>query len=34
MKRMNGIGRGLWILTACIAIYNISVADNKIDAAG
>lgn len=34
MKRMNGIGRGLWILTACIAIYNISAADNKIDAAG
>ena len=31
---MNGIGRGLWVLTACLAIYNVSNAENKLDAAG
>ncbi|NOQ63087.1 MAG: hypothetical protein GQ582_01080 [Methyloprofundus sp.] len=28
------IGKGLWLLTACVAIYNVSVADNKIKTAG
>lgn len=33
-SRLGKVGKGLWILTACIAIYNVSVADNKIKAAG
>lgn len=33
-KRMAGIGRGLWVLTALLAIYNVSNSENKIDAAG
>lgn len=33
-KRMAGIGRGLWVLTALLAIYNVSNAENKVDAAG
>lgn len=32
--RLGNIGRGLWVLTACLAIYNVSVADNKTKAAG
>jgi hypothetical protein len=32
--RLGKIGKGLWILTACVAIYNVSVANNKVKAAG
>lgn len=32
--RLGNIGRGLWVLTACMAIYNVSVSDNKAKAAG
>ncbi|MCA9710648.1 MAG: hypothetical protein KDK70_32700, partial [Myxococcales bacterium] len=32
--RMGALGRGLWVLTAVIAIYNISTAEHKVHAAG
>lgn len=34
VRRMGAAGKGLWILTVGIAIYNIGVADNKLRAAG
>ena len=33
-QKMRGIGRGLWVLTALVAVYNVSAAENKVDAAG
>lgn len=27
--RLGGVGKGLWVLTACVAIYNVSVSNNK-----
>lgn len=32
--RLGIAGRALWVVTACIAIYNISVAENKVKATG
>jgi hypothetical protein len=31
--RLGALGRGLWVLTAVVAIYNISTAEDKVDAA-
>lgn len=33
-RRLGTAGRCLWVLTACIAVYNVSTADNKMKAAG
>lgn len=32
--RLGIAGKTLWVLTACVAIYNVSVADNKFKASG
>lgn len=32
--RLGALGRGLWVLTAVVAIYNISAADDKLHATG
>lgn len=32
--RLGAVGRGLWVFTIIIATYNISVAEDKVDAAG
>ncbi|MFD1216879.1 hypothetical protein [Microbulbifer celer] len=32
--RLGIIGKSLWVITACVAIYNVSVARNKTKAAG
>jgi hypothetical protein len=34
VRRMGAAGKGLWLLTAGIAIYNIGTAQNKVRAAG
>lgn len=33
-RRLGAAGRALWVITACIALYNISTSENKLDAAG
>ena len=33
-RRLGAAGRCLWVLTACVAIYNVATADNKLKAAG
>ncbi len=33
-RRLGNLGKGLWLLTACVAVYNVSVADDKAFAAG
>ena len=33
-RRLGGVGRALWVLTACVALYNIANSENKLDAAG
>lgn len=32
--RLANAGKALWLLSACVAIYNVSVANNKVKAAG
>lgn len=32
--RLANAGKALWVLSACVAIYNVSVANNKVKAAG
>lgn len=32
--RLGSVGRGLWVFTIVVAVYNISVAEDKLDAAG
>lgn len=32
--RLGAIGRGLWVLTAVVAVYNVGVAEHKMHAAG
>lgn len=32
--RLANAGKALWLLSACVAIYNVSIANNKVKAAG
>jgi len=33
-RRLGAVGRGLWVLTAVVAVYNVGTAEDKVHAAG